>query len=181
MGHKRMTLYLLFWLLHKHFFRSSMTEVHHRVQTATDGTFTACWSQFVLSCEHSMYWQSKIKRNTVLCSSIINGCTGGGVRIWHVTLKATWQFQKTLDRLMRYLAFTVSVLLLCMKSTASKVYWGENKRLFLLWLLLFCTTAQRTKPRHFLKRDVCFLILVAKSAHPMEEKAQSLVKMVYSS
>lgn len=40
---------------------------------------------------------------------------------------------------------------LCMKSTASKVYRGENKRLFLLWLLLlFCTTAQITKPRHFL-------------------------------
>lgn len=68
MRQKRMTLYLLFWLLHKRFFQSSMTEVRHRVQTATDSAFTACWIQFALSREHSMYWQSKTKRNTILCS-----------------------------------------------------------------------------------------------------------------
>lgn len=59
MGQRRMTLYLLFWLLHKCFFPSSMTEVRHRGQTATDSAFTACWTQFALSREHSMYWQSK--------------------------------------------------------------------------------------------------------------------------
>lgn len=68
MGQKRMTFYLLFWLLHKHFFQSSMTEVCHRVQTATDSAFTACWIQSALSREYSMYWQSKIKRHTILCS-----------------------------------------------------------------------------------------------------------------
>lgn len=150
MGQKRMTV-LTVLAFAQAFLSKLYDRSMPRVQTATDSAFTARWLPFALCREHRMYWQSKIKRSTILCSfhhhwvhrkrRSILACHSGS----HLAI------QKTVDRLMRYLAFTVSVLLLCMKSTASKVYRGENKRLFLLWLLLlFCTTAQRTKPRHFL-------------------------------
>lgn len=151
MGQKRMTLYLLFGFCTSVSFKALWQK--YGTECRLPQTVHLRHAGFSLHCLVSTVCTDRAKqKGTLSCAaSIVNGCMGGGVQSRRVTLKAIWQFQKTVDRLMRYLAFTVSVLLLCMKSTASKVYCGENKRLFLLWLLLlFCTTAQRTKPRHFL-------------------------------
>lgn len=132
MGQKRMTLYLLFWLLHKHFSPSSMTEV--RRECRLPQTVHSQHAGFHLHCVVSTGCTDRAKQKGALscAASITTGSMGRGAQSRHVTLEAIWQFQKTVNRLMWYLAFTVSVLLLCMKSTASKVYRGENKRLFLL-------------------------------------------------
>lgn len=160
MGQKRMTLYLLFWLLHKHFFPSSMTEV--RPECRLPRTAHSQHASFRLRCVVSTGCTDRAKSPGALscAASITAGSTGRGGQSRRVTLEAIWQLQKTANRLMRYLAFTVSVLLLCMKSTASKVYRGENKRLFLLWLLLlFCTTAQMRKLGTFCKEKFVSLFL----------------------
>lgn len=57
MGQKRMTLYLPFWLLHKHSFQSSRMEVCHRVQDfhrqciygMLDSLCAVLWAQYVLT------------------------------------------------------------------------------------------------------------------------------------
>lgn len=61
-------------------------------------------------------------------SSSISGCTGGGVGARRAAQKAVWQFQKTVDRHLRYLAFTVSVLLLCMKKALRQRSIEERTR-----------------------------------------------------
>lgn len=50
-----MTLYLPFWLLHKPFFQSSVTEGCHRAQTAAHSTRRARRIQLALSGERSTH------------------------------------------------------------------------------------------------------------------------------